>query len=186
MNTFVLTDLAGDLWVESFEHGPGISGSATAGGWSVPKRRLRGGRRDGVDLIQVDNGALSFSIIPTRGMGLWKGSYEGNRLGWDSPVADGPVNPAFVNLVELRRAGLARRLRRAARPLRPGEQRRTLRGEGRKPDGSEANTTFGLHGKIANIPASYVAVHVGDRAPARDHRRGARRGVAAVRRRRSG
>src|SRR4051794_9084352 len=45
MSTFVLTDLANDLWVESFEHGPGIAGSAAAGRWSVRKRRLRGGRR---------------------------------------------------------------------------------------------------------------------------------------------
>ena len=33
-----------------------------------------------------------------------------------------------------------------------------------KPDGSKSHTTFGLHGRIANIPASYVAVHV-DAAP---------------------
>ena len=37
--------------------------------WSVKKHRLRGGRRDGVDLIVVDNGALRFSIVPTRGHG---------------------------------------------------------------------------------------------------------------------
>src|SRR5262249_39272632 len=35
----------------------------------------------------------------------------------------------------------------------------------RHADGSESNTTFGLHGKIANIPASYVAVSVSDEAP---------------------
>src|SRR4029077_19907846 len=34
-----------------------------------------------------------------------------------------------------------------------------------KSDGSESNTTFGLHGKIANTPASYVAVHVESDAP---------------------
>ena len=66
--------------------------------WSVKKHRLRGGRRDGVDLIVVDNGALRFSVVPTRGMGLWKGWYDGNRLGWDSPVTDGPVHPSLVNL----------------------------------------------------------------------------------------
>ena len=81
---------------------------------------------------------------------------------------------------ELGRPGLARRVRRAARPLRPGEQRRPLRGQAVDPDGSERHTTFGLHGKIANIPASYVAVHVGDGAAARDHGRGARRRVEAL------
>jgi hypothetical protein len=34
-----------------------------------------------------------------------------------------------------------------------------------KADGSESNTTFGLHGRIANIPASYVAVHVAAEPP---------------------
>ncbi len=33
------------------------------------------------------------------------------------------------------------------------------------PDGSERHTTYGLHGKIANIPASFVAVHAGEDAP---------------------
>jgi hypothetical protein len=33
------------------------------------------------------------------------------------------------------------------------------------PDGTESNMTFGLHGKIANIPASYVAVHIGTEPP---------------------
>jgi hypothetical protein len=32
-------------------------------------------------------------------------------------------------------------------------------------DGSERHTTFGLHGKIANIPASFVAVEVGTQPP---------------------
>ncbi|HMF36979.1 MAG TPA: DUF4432 family protein [Isosphaeraceae bacterium] len=62
---------------------------------------MRGGRREGVDLIEVSNGHLAFSVIPTRGMGLWRGSCLGNRLGWSSPVTDGPVNPPFVNLCGL-------------------------------------------------------------------------------------
>ena len=33
------------------------------------------------------------------------------------------------------------------------------------PDGSESHTTYGLHGKIANIPAHHVAVHVGEDPP---------------------
>ena len=133
--------------------------------WSVKKHRLRGGRRDGVDLIVVDNGALRFSIVPTRGMGLWKGWYDGNRLGWDSPVTDGPVHPSLVNLAAAGGLGwldgfdelLARcGLENNGAPF----EVKTV-----KPDGSESNTTFGLHGKIANIPASYVAVHVGTEPP---------------------
>jgi hypothetical protein len=116
----------------------------------VTKRALRGGRRDGVDLIEVNNGALAFSIIPTRGMGIWKAHRGETRVGWDSPVRDGPVNPSFVNLMSggglgwlegfdelLARCGL----------------------ENNGAPYTEGRTTFGLHGRIANTPAHYVAVH---------------------------
>jgi hypothetical protein len=99
MPTYTLTDVARDLWVDSFTIGPADRGDASTKSWSVTKRTLRGGRREGVDLIRVDNGSLSFSIVPTRGMGIWKGEYRGDHLGWESPVRDGPVNPAFVNLM---------------------------------------------------------------------------------------
>ena len=98
MSTFVLTDVSSDVWLESFSVDATAMGLGEGFPWSVKKHRLRGGRRDGVDLIVVDNGALRFSIVPTRGMGLWQGWYEGARLGWDSPVTDGPVHPSLVNL----------------------------------------------------------------------------------------
>ncbi len=148
MPNYTLTDTAHDLWVDSFSiRSPGQSP------WSVTKRTLRGGRREGVDLIEVDNGALAFSIVPTRGMGLWKGRYQGLALGWDSPVRDGPVNPAFVNLMNwgglgwlegfdelLARCGL----------------------ENNGAPYTDGHTTYGLHGKIANLPAHFVALHIGD------------------------
>jgi hypothetical protein len=165
MGSFVLTDLPNDLWVERFAIDSETLQRSTASRWSVTKRRLRGGRRDGVDLVRVDNGSFSFAVIPTRGMGIWKGAYQGHRLGWDSPVADGPVNPAFVNLTSggglgwlegfdelLARCGLA-------------SNGAPFEVKTKQPDGSERNTTYGLHGKIANIPASYVAVHVGEEPP---------------------
>jgi hypothetical protein len=165
MTTFVLTDTAHDVWIENISLHNESLGIPRDLGVSVCKRRLRGGRRDGVDLIEVDNGPLTFSVIPTRGMGIWKGSYEGQCLGWDSPVTDGPINPSYVNLTSsgglgwldgfdelLARCGLTWNGA-------PFEVKDT------KADGSESNTTFGLHGKIANIPASYVAVHIDDRPP---------------------
>lgn len=141
-----LTDAAHDLWVDHFE----TRSKDPAAPWSVTKRTLRGGRRDGVDLIEVDNGAFAFSVVPTRGMGLWKGRYHGQSVGWDSPVKDGPVNPAFVNLMNwgglgwlegfdelLARCGL----------------------ENNGAPYTEGHTTYGLHGKIANTPAHFVTVH---------------------------
>ncbi len=58
MASHILTDSANDLWVDSF--------SFNAGPCSVTKRTLRGGRRDGVDLVRLDNGAFSVDIVPGR------------------------------------------------------------------------------------------------------------------------
>jgi hypothetical protein len=165
MPSFILTDVPGDIYVESFRVDAKSLGLGETWHWSVTKERLHGGRRDGVDLIVVDNGALRFSIVPTRGMGLWKGWYQGDRLGWDSPITAGPVHPSLVNLAAdgglgwldgfdelLARCGLEHNGA-------PFEVKAT------KPDGSESKTTFGLHGKIANIPATYAAVHVATEPP---------------------
>ena len=165
MATFVLTDLAHDVWVESFAIDNQTHDLAAASRCSVSKRRLRGGRREGVDLVEVNNGPLTFSVIPTRGMGLWRGSYQGNRLGWDSPVADGPVNPAFVNLSGLGGLGWLDGFDELLARCGLAWSGAPFEIKTKQPDGSESNTTFGLHGKIANTPASYVAVHVADQPP---------------------
>jgi hypothetical protein len=156
MPTFTLTDVARDLWVESFAVAAADLGWPATPSWSVAKRVLRGGRRDGVDLVTVDNGALSFSVVPTRGMGIWRAHYRGDRVGWRSPVGDGPVNPAFVNLASggglgwlegfdelLARCGL----------------------ESNGPPCQEGGTSYTLHGKVANLPAHFVALHVDERPP---------------------
>ena len=123
-------------------------------------RRLR----DGVDVIEVHNGALTFTVLPTRGMGLWRGDYRGNYLGWRAPV-QGPVHPRHVGLGErgglgwlygfdefLCRCGLA-----SNGP--PGEDAFTDK------NGGQHRDLLTLHGRIANQPAHYVEVSVGLEAP---------------------
>jgi len=92
-----LTDVARDVWLDTFAAGPDDEAMKSATTWSIRKRTLRGGLREGVDIIDVDNGALSFSVLPTRGMGIWKGRFRGVSLGWQAPVI-GPVHPQFVSL----------------------------------------------------------------------------------------
>ena len=55
--------------------------------------------REGVDTIEVDNGKFRFVVVPTRGMGLWKGWLGKTEIGWQSPVK-GPVHPQFVPLTD--------------------------------------------------------------------------------------
>ena len=88
----------------------------------VSKRTLRGGRREGVDVVEVDNGRLRFVAMPTRGMGIWRASCGDVQLGWKSPVK-GPVHPAFVPLWEASGIGWLDGFDELLVPLRPGEQR---------------------------------------------------------------
>jgi hypothetical protein len=155
MPTLTLTDVAHDVWVENLALDAASLGQATTPPWSVVKRTLRGGRRDGVDLIRVDNGALSFAIVPTRGMGLWQARFQGDRVGWKSPIDDGPVHPSFVNLAGLGGLGWLE-----------GFDELMVRC-GLESNGApyqDGNATHPLHGRIANIPAHFVAIQI-DEAP---------------------
>ncbi len=166
MASFLLTDVAKDVWVETFTLGPTDFGRSPDPAWSVTKAVLRGGRRDGVDRIHLDNGTLSLAIIPTRGMGIWKGRYQGLELGWASPVTDGPVHPSLVRLDE--RGGIGwldgfdELMVRCGLANNGAPYQETTLG----PDGVPTRTVIhGLHGRVANLPAQLVAVHVEDAPP---------------------
>jgi galactose mutarotase-like enzyme len=135
---WLLTDAAAGVWVEAF--------AAVADGCSVRRRTLHGGLSDGVEVVEVDNGALRFTVLPTRGLGLWRAAYRGLALQWDSPVR-GPVHPKFVNL-EARNGlgwleGFDELLCRCG-----------LASNG--PPGDDGGARLTLHGRIANRPAHHV------------------------------
>ena len=132
--------------------------------WRIEKRRLYGGLSDGVDIITVNNGQLSFIVIPTRGMGIWKGEYQGIFLGWSSPVRN-LVHPRHVNLEA--RSGLGWLDGFNEMIVRCGLSNFGAPGTDIITDnmGRKKEVTLTLHGKIANIPASIVRVKVGLRAP---------------------
>jgi hypothetical protein len=153
--TWPLTDVANDVWLDSFAVANDSLRLPTPHDWSIRKRTLRGGLRDGVDVIEVHNGALSYAVLPTRGMGLWRGEYRGNFLGWRSPVL-GPVHPRYVNLTD--RGGLGWLAGFDEWLCRCG-----LASNG--PPGEDGGTPLTLHGRIANLPAHYVEVRVGLEQP---------------------
>ena len=119
--TWELTDVIDDAYTERISLGPEQVGGP-AKGYSVTKRTLRGGLRDGVDMIEVDNGRLWFAVVPTRGMGIWRAVCGDMHLGWKSPV-HGPVHPAFVPLWEPSGIGWLSGFDELLGPLRVGEQR---------------------------------------------------------------
>ena len=54
---------------------------------------------EGVDTVEVNNGKLKFTVVPTRGMGLWKAWLGDSEIGWNSPVK-GPVHPSLVPVAD--------------------------------------------------------------------------------------
>jgi hypothetical protein len=156
---WVLTDVDQDIYVKKFELDAKSAPGKLPGGWKITKRRLRGGLRDGVDIIEVDNGALSYVIVPTRGMGLYKGSYHNLPIGWDAPPR-GPVNPMFVN--PLTDGGLGWLKGFDEWVVRCGLVSNGPPCTDIVPDnnGNPAEVSLCLHGNIANTPAHYVAVSI--------------------------
>src|SRR5262249_4194630 len=106
------------------------------------------------------NGVFSFSVLPTRGMGIWKGEYAGDPVCWESPLKDGPVNPAFVNLMSNGGLGWLEGFDELLVRCGLHNNGAPYHVKTSKPNGSESHITYGLHGKIANIPASFVAVRI--------------------------
>jgi hypothetical protein len=124
--------------------------------WSVRVQRLEGGRRQGVELIEVDTGLLRFDVLPTRGMGIWQAHCGGHRIGWRSPVQDGPVHPSLVPLEAWGGLGW----------LEGFDELFARCGlEWNGPPYRDGDRTYSLHGRIANIPAHDVALEFDDKPP---------------------
>ena len=157
--SWVVTDVSNDIWLDGLVVGHDSVRLNTAEHWSIRKRTLRGGLRDGVDIIEVDNGALSYSILPTRGMGLWRGDYRGNFLGWRAPVR-GPVHPKFVALDH--RDGLGWLTGFDELLCRCGLFSNGPPGMDECTDnsGRTISMPLTLHGRIANQPAHFVEVRI--------------------------
>jgi hypothetical protein len=157
---WTLTDVSERIREEPFHvAAEGALKLAGAPNWSVSKTTLRGGLSDGVDVVELDNGRFSVSILPTRGMGIWKGTCDGLRLGWDSPVRQ-PVNPAFVNAME--RGGLGWLYGFNEWICRCGLDSNGAPGTDVIIDnqGNRSQAELTLHGRIANLPAHRVEVSV--------------------------
>ena len=139
-----------------------LNGTVSGADWSVRTYTLRGGLQEGVQVIGVNNGRLSFAVLPSRGMGIWKGQCGSVRLGWDSPVKD-PVNPAFIH--EQDRGGLGWLKGFNEWFVRCGLNSMGAPGEDTVLDysGNPYTVPLTLHGKIANVPARNVSIEVTDK-----------------------
>jgi uncharacterized protein DUF4432 len=159
----VLTSVEQNIDLENWQITARDTGVSPDIPWSVRRQRLHGGKQDRVDLIVIDNGRLTITIVPTRGMGILRVVMGDLRLGWDSPVRE-VVHPKYVNLEA--RGGLG-----WLEGFNEWLARCGLEWAGHPgPDrfinnvGEQAEMNLTLHGKVENIPASEVEVIV-DREP---------------------
>jgi galactose mutarotase-like enzyme len=126
--------------------------------WKASMRRLSGGLSDGVDVVTLDNGRLSLEILPTRGMGIWRGIIDGIPVKWDSPV-ERPVHPTYVD--QMRRGGIGWLDGFNELICRCGLGWHGAPGNDiiRDIDGKIVSEQFlPLHGRIANLAAHHVSV----------------------------
>lgn len=145
-----LTDTATNTWVENFSIDSSVVKTTSKAEWSVRKYTLRGGKQHGVDVVEVNNGKLKFTVVPTRGMNVHKLHCGDVVLGWNSPVKE-LVNPLFINPAD--RGGLGWLDGFNEWMTRCGYEFAGHPGE----DGEKMLT---LHGKASNIPASKVEVYL--------------------------
>jgi hypothetical protein len=164
----VLMD-AGDGMVADGVVCEGRAATADGRNWRVNVQTLRrDGRSEGVRIVAVDNGAMSISVLPTRGMGIWQvlrhhspSSYQAGergaaRLGWRSPVR-GPVHPAFVPVFDPSGLGWLEGFDELM--CRCG-----LESNGAPDFEANGKLLYPLHGRIANLPAHRVELDVDENA----------------------
>ncbi len=126
----------------------------TARGYSVRKSVLSAGLSAGVDVVEVDNGAFRFTVLPNRGMGLWKAWLGALEIGWHSPI-QGPVHPAFVPVEEPSGLGWLDGFDELL--VRCG-----LESNGAPEHDPRGVLRYPLHGRIANLPANYLETSIDD------------------------
>lgn len=128
----------------------------------ILRERILDGLGEGVELILIDNGKWRFTVVPTRGMGIWQAAYNdstgpSNReqtvaLGWNSPIR-APVHPRFVPISEPSGLGWLSGFNEFM--VRCG-----LESNGAADFDAQGRLRYPLHGRIANIPAEQLTLTV--------------------------
>ena len=128
----------------------------TLGPLTLRSRRLQGGLRAGVLLVELVAGDTRLFVLPDRGLGIWKMCAGQVELGWQSPV-QGPVHPSFVRVDEP--SGLGWLAGFDELVCRCG-----LISNGAPDFDASGRLAHGLHGRIANLPATSLEVALDDTA----------------------
>ncbi len=160
---FVLSDATTGSDVGNWKVSSESLGIQSKTPFTLEKRRLHGGKQEGVDVLLINNGVMEITLVPTRGMGIYQVTSGDLRLGWDSPVKE-IVNPANIDLES--RNGLGWLDGFNEMMVRCGYE---WTGH---PGVDDNGQLLSLHGRAQNTPASTVKVIIDEQAPYTIHVRG--------------
>ncbi len=160
---FILTDSQAGTDVGDWKITSEELGIKAPTAFTIEKKRLHGGRQEGVDVLIVDNGVMQITVVPTRGMGIYEVKSGDLRFGWESPVKE-IVNPAFIDLESRNGLGWLDGFNEVL--VRCGYE---WTGH---PGVDDDGFLKSLHGRVQNIPASYVSVTIDEKEPYAIHVKG--------------
>ncbi|GHT18073.1 DUF4432 domain-containing protein [Planctomycetales bacterium] len=118
----------------------------------IIKHRLSGGLGNGIDIVKIDNGVLSMTVLPTKGMNIWRAKCGDVELKWDSPVP-GPVNPALIPIFDPGGTGFLEGFDEWL--VRCG-----LESNGSPEFDANGALRYPLHGRIGNLPAQFLELSI--------------------------
>lgn len=145
---YTLLDTRNNIYVDSLV----ISDCCNGFNIEISKERLHGGLQDGVDVLKVNTGRLSFTVLLTRGMNIQELKCDDVSLLWNSPV-QGPVHPSYVPIWEPGGCGWLEGFSEWIA--------RCGLGSNGAPEFSDNGVLkYPLHGRLSNLPARKVEVVV--------------------------
>ena len=112
--------------------------------------RFVGGSADGVEIVEIDNGLMRVSVLPTRGMSVWKIETDTIRYGWKSPI-NGPIHPSLVPLYDPSGLGWLEGFDELV--VRCG-----LESNGAPEHDVSGQLIYPLHGRIGNLAADSLSI----------------------------
>ncbi len=126
--------------------------SAGTGRFGIRYEQLGSGCSAGLYCLTIDTGDVVATILPDRGMGLWKCWSGDLEFGWQSPVP-GPVHPSFVPVHDSSGIGWLEGFDELL--VRCG-----LQSNGAPEFAKNGVLRYPLHGRIANLPAHQLVIQV--------------------------
>jgi galactose mutarotase-like enzyme len=151
MKRWIFSDLSADAASDVHrEHFALDAAELGLPGCSVRLQTLRGGLRDGVEMLSIDNGRLRVALLPQRGMNVWKAWLGDWKIGWDSPMR-GPVHPRLVPVFDPGGLGWLEGFDELI-------ARCGLVSNGAPQFDARGVLEYPLHGRIANLPAHHLVV----------------------------